>query len=75
MTPERAEEITTAFFDKLERVIVSKYRRYLSGMQNMVCKLQNRTIGSIGKKVCLIDPGSLHDAYAEMKNDIRACSH
>jgi hypothetical protein len=70
MTQEDAEKITAQFFENLEKAIVSKYHRNLASVQNMICALQNKTIGSLGKKVCHIDHGALHDAYAEMKNDI-----
>jgi len=70
MNPEKSDEITALFFEKLENTIVSKYHRYLGGVQNITCQLQNKTVGSIGKKVCHIDYSSLHDAYIEMKNDI-----
>lgn len=70
MTQEEAERLTVLFFERLEKVLVTKYHRYLGGVQNIVCKLQNKTIGSLGKPVCHIDHSSLNDAYIEMKNDI-----
>jgi hypothetical protein len=70
MTQEDAENIIAQFFQNLEKAIVSKYHRNLASVQNITCELQNKTIGSLGKKVCHIDPGTLHDAYVEMKNDI-----
>jgi len=70
MTPKEAEEITSAFFDKLENGITSKYHEYLGNVKNIVCKVQNRTIYSINKKVCHADYGALSDAFIEIKNDI-----
>jgi hypothetical protein len=70
MTKKEAEKIVTQFFQNLERVIVSKYKRSLASVQNITCKLQNKTIGSLGKKVCHIDQDFLYSAFVEMKNDI-----
>ena len=70
MTPEEAEKILTSFFEKLEKEVVSKYHYNLGRVQTITCKLQNRIVGSLGKKVCHIDYSALHDAFNEMKNDI-----
>ena len=70
MTQEEAERLTVLFFEKLEKALITKYHHYLGGVQNVVCKLQNKTIGLLEKKVCHIDLGALNEAFVEMKNDI-----
>jgi len=70
MTQEEAGEFVEQFFKKLENVLVTKYHCYLDGVNNITCELQNKTIGSLQKKVCHIDLSVLHDAYNEMKDDI-----
>ena len=67
------EENLTAFFDRLETIVVSKYRHYAqSCAKRVTCnKLQGRTLDVTGKPVCRINFSALHDACAQMKTDIR----
>jgi len=72
MTHEEYEALLDSFLKKLERTVVLKYRHYLGAfVQNMICPLQKKTIGSLNKKVCHISLGALQGACAEMKTDIR----
>jgi len=70
MTQEEKDKIIDSFFQKLESEIVLKYHCYLGSVQNITCQLQNKAIGSIGKKVCHIDHSILNDSYVEMRSDI-----
>jgi len=70
MTQQEAEDITNSFFEKLEKGIITKYRQYLVNVKNIICKLQNKTIYSISKKVCHIDYSALSSVFYEIKRDI-----
>jgi hypothetical protein len=59
MTQEEAQKIIALFFENLEEAIKSKYYSYLGSVQNLICKLQNKTVGSLVEKVCHIDLGVL----------------